>query len=134
MKEKFIGKWVLLPEQSTYEQGGPPQKATYSFEEGANGALHIAVEWIDEKDKENRVHYTLWPDGQKRKYENPEIADEVMSEFKGVNQLNSYTYKASKTKTFASRIIDENGKMEVIQRFFHPNGQSFETIQYYKKQ
>ncbi|MEM1338010.1 MAG: hypothetical protein AAF634_06850 [Bacteroidota bacterium] len=57
----------------------------HSFEEGANGALHITVEWIDEKDKENRVRYTLWPDEQKRKYENPEIADEVMSEFKGVN-------------------------------------------------
>lgn len=31
MREKFTGKWVLLPEESTYEQGNPPQKAMYSF-------------------------------------------------------------------------------------------------------
>lgn len=133
MNENFIGKWVLLPEYSKYEHGMPPKKATYTFEKGKDISLNVMIEWIDSEDKELKIGFNIIPDGQRRKFENPQIADEVMSEFETENQLNSYTYKAGKTIAFALRIIDKNDKMEVIQRFFNTDGNSFDNVQYYAK-
>tara|TARA_B100000949_G_scaffold119432_1_gene105623 strand:+ start:4761 stop:5003 length:243 start_codon:yes stop_codon:yes gene_type:complete len=73
------------------------------------------------------------PDGLRKKFENPQIADEAMSEFTAENQLNSYTYKSGKTIAFASRIIDRSGKMGVIQRIDGSNGKSHDNLQYYLK-
>jgi len=133
MKDNFIGKWILLPEESKYERGIPPEEATYTFQEGENGSLHVSIVWTNNEGDKSKIHYNIIPDGQKKKYENPQMADQVMSEFKTEKHLNSYTYKAGKVIAFASRIIDEKGKMEVIQRFFSPDGKSFDNVQYYEK-
>lgn len=133
MKENFIGKWVLLPDESKYENGVPPKEATYTFKKGEAKSLHVIIEWTDIEKKEFSIEYKITPDGQKRKFENPQIADEVMSEFVTQNQLNSYTYKAGKIIAFASRIIDKNGKMEVIQRIYNSIGDSFDNVQFYEK-
>ena len=130
---RFLGKWTLLPEKSVYAQGLPPQHASYEISGGENELLHIHIHWKDTLGKEAEVQYSIYADGQKRVYENPEIADEVMAEFESEQVLNSYTYKAGKTIAFASRILEATGELKIIQRFFPPDGESFENIQYYQK-
>lgn len=71
MKENFTGNWILLPEQSKYEQGAPPKKATYSFQEGEGGTLNTTTEWTDKEDKESKIRYSKIPYGKKEKYEKP---------------------------------------------------------------
>ncbi|MCG6188322.1 hypothetical protein [Maribellus maritimus] len=88
---------------------------------------------MDEEGKEFEVEYQTVPDGQRKKYENPQVADEVMSEFESEFILNSYTFKGEKVIAFASRIIESEVKMKVIQRFFTAEGKHFDNIQYYQK-
>lgn len=134
MENNFFGKWILLSEKSEYAHGTPPLEATYEFKIGKNESIDISIEWVDQDGEKFSLSYNAIPDGQKREYENPQIADEVMSEFESNNQLNSYTFKNGKAIAFASRIINEKGIMEVLQRFYTPEGKSFDNIQFYKRE
>lgn len=133
MNTNFIGKWLLLADRSEYATGTPPSSATYSFAAGANNYLEVSIQWTDHEGKAFDVDYVTIPDGLKKPYENPEIADEVMSEFVSENQLDSYTYKSGEVIAYASRVIDSNGIMKVTQRFYTPDGKQLDNIQYYEK-
>ena len=133
MRFNFLGKWKLLPGKSEYAKGNPPQKALYSFKKGPNKSLDVFIKWTDNEGNEFEVQYNIIPDGQRKKYDHPEIAEEVMSEFVSDHQLNSFAYKDGKTIGFTARRIDEEGIMKVVQRFYTSDGNHFDTIQYYKK-
>ena len=132
MNNPFLGVWKLQPEKSEYAQGVPPKEATYSFKSGEEKSLDVSISWKDAEGKSFSVSYSITPDGIRKKYENPQIADEVMSEFESENVLNTSTYKGGQLIAFATRIIGEDGEMKVIQRFFTPDGGSFENVQYYR--
>lgn len=133
MENKFLGKWKLLSEKSEYSKGTPPKSATYEFKLAENKSLDVFIQWIDSEGKEFEIEYNTIPDGKRKTYENPQVADEVMSEFETDNVLNSYTYKGGETIAFASRIIGNDGILKVIQRFYAPDGKYLDNIQYYKK-
>ncbi len=134
MTSKFTGKWILMPEDSKYEKGMPPKKANYIFKQANESKVDVGIEWIDSKGKEHEIEYSIYPDGKKKKYEDPQIADEIMSEFSTDSQLITYTYKAGKTIAIATRTILENGTLEVIQQFLPSGNNSYVNIQYYQKQ
>ena len=133
MGSDFFGKWFLIAEKSEYAQGEPPKSAIYEIKQGKDHSLDIAIKWIDFEGKEFDIEYNTIPDGKRKKIEKPEIANEVMSEFASETVLNSYTYKGKNTIAFASRIIDEQGIMKVVQRHFSPKGKYFDNVQYYSK-
>ncbi|BDD08885.1 hypothetical protein FUAX_13170 [Fulvitalea axinellae] len=133
MDNKFLGKWTLLAERSEYEAGQPPKSATYEFRDAGNADLGVTIEWADAEGQEHRIDYRITVDGKRKSYENPEIADEVMSEYVGENGLNSSTYKGGKRIMFAARLIGEDGVMRVSQKMLGPDGREFENVQYYRK-
>ncbi|MCB0643110.1 MAG: hypothetical protein KDC44_15780 [Phaeodactylibacter sp.] len=129
----FLGTWHLIPEKSDYAHGTPPVAATYQFQSGEKGSLAVSIQWTDAEGQSLGVDYTIIPDGKKRAYENPAVADEVMSEFESDRVLNSMTYRSGAVIAFATRIIDETGMMKVLQRFYTPDGNHFDNLQYYKQ-
>lgn len=133
MKTIFLGEWKLQPERSEYTHGTPPRKATYEFKNLSETDLEVCISWTDGEGKRFKVRYQLTPDGKKRTYENPAVADEVMSEFASDNVLNSSTFKNGRLTAFATRVIDEHGEMKVVQRMFAPDGTHFDNIQFYQR-
>lgn len=133
MKQNFLGKWHLIPEKSEYAKGTSPGSAVYEFAGGENDSLDVSVRWTDAEENDFEIGYNIITDGQRREYENPEIADEVMSEFESDFVLNTSTYKGNQKIAFASRTIDKEGIMKVVQRFFAPDGTYFDNVQYYRK-
>lgn len=81
MIDNFLGKWILVPEESIYEQGTPPKRATYSFKTNTGENLIVSINWTDSENKDHEITYEMIPDGLRKKFENPQIVYEVMSEF-----------------------------------------------------
>lgn len=134
MHQNFIGKWSLIPERSEYERGDPPVAATYAFEYGSGASLDVSISWINKQGKVFELHFNLTPDGRRRDYPQSQIAEEVMAEFDGPNVLNSWSYKDGKTLAFATRIIESDGLMKVVQRIYPPYGGFYENVQYYSRE
>ncbi|WP_421824271.1 hypothetical protein [Flagellimonas oceanensis] len=43
--------------------------------------LIVSINWTDSENKDQEITYEMIPDGLRKKFENPQIAYEVMSEF-----------------------------------------------------
>lgn len=127
----FLGSWQLLADRSDYEIGAPPLEGTYTFESEDGRQLDITIDWIDARGQHQSVDYHAIPDGQKRPYEIPMAADEVMFEFTDENTLNSSAFREGRLTNFATRNIGEDGIMKVVQKGY-VDGQEFVNVQYYE--
>ena len=133
MEQNFLGRWVLLPEQSQYSQGTPPASALYEFKKGPDGSLDVFIQWTDAAGASFEMMYNTLPNGIKQAYKDPKIADEIRSEFVGPHQLNSYSYKAGQTIATTTRTLHKTGLLEVVQRFNAPDGTAVTLVQFYTK-
>lgn len=134
MNDHFLGTWRLLPEQSVYQAGTPPLQAIYSFKKEEEETISVRIQWTDHTHESFDISYQIQPDGLRKTFDNPAIADELMAEFVSPVELNSFTYKEGKLTSFASRKIDQDGLMTVLQRMYLPDGKTVENVQFYQKE
>lgn len=131
--EAFIGTWELIPKRSEYEVGEPAKSCTYQIFSPKPGQLQVNLEWIDGQGKEGQATYTLWPDGEKKTYENPKVGGFMRSEILDSGELINELIKADKVIAFGSRKVLSDGEMKIIQINTLPNGKKYKVIQYYKR-
>jgi len=131
--EPFIGIWHLDPNECQYERGLPPRQGTYRIE--AEGDLLVfTATWISHDGSENSVAYRSASDGQPHPFENPLVADALLTTVTDLPSLDTATLKHGVVIAFARRELSEDqNSLIVSQSFVTPEGGSFTNVARYRK-
>lgn len=131
--EPFIGVWHLVPDACKYERGVPPRQGTYRIEAEGDSLLFTA-DWMSEDGAANTVSYRSIPDGQPHPFENPLVADALLTTVTDLPSLDTATLKNGAVIAFARRELSEEGAFLIVsQSFVTPEGGSLTNVSRYRK-
>ena len=104
----FIGRWVLLPENSVYEHGTAPISGGYEIDRRGSG-LYMKMYWTNPDGVENEFGFEGVPDGKQRPFEVKDLVDQIKLECPNPRELTSRGYYQGELCMVAQRQLDERG-------------------------
>jgi hypothetical protein len=130
--QKFLGTWILQPEECRYESGEPPISGMYSISL-QDETLWFQMVWTTIEGKEFKVEYCEIPDGEEHPYENKQLVDSIRLTPKSATVLESEGFKDDLLSMRATRELIEEDLMKVTFEGMLPEGQSYYNISVYKR-
>jgi hypothetical protein len=119
---RFLGNWVLRPEQSRYEMGQSPQAGRYRLEAGRE-QIKVTMEWtaVDEQPF-HQVYFNI-PDGQDHPYLESHAVDATSMTLVDEWRLDSAAKKGGVVINHAARHLSNDGHtMNITMTHYTPNG------------
>lgn len=132
MTDLFVGKWELR--ESDYENGEPPQNATYAIEYERNGYL-VKMDWLTADGEPMRAEYFAVPDGEQYPLDNPQAENSTMSMVRvDEHTLDSTVKRGGEITAHTRRVLSEDGStMTITQSTSTPDGNTFKNVSVYAR-
>jgi len=130
--EPFLGLWKLIPEQSKYESGTPPQSGSYEII-GDGQQLTFKMDWVDSTGQQKQMTFSEICDGQFHPYADNSAVDEICLKLASPTLSESHAKQSGELQFSASRELLSNHSMKIIQSGKKPDGTWFKNISWYKK-
>lgn len=131
----FLASWQLFPEKCDYQHGYTPKSGNYKIESIRNGhALSVSVNWVSLDNEAYYTQYEIVPDGEKRPFENQELADTVMAEILNASAMRILFSKEERDVLDVTHEILPNGYLKLTQKGKDKEGKDFTNTEIYHKQ
>lgn len=120
----FEGTWQLLPEHSSFEQGGAPQSGTYRIA-AMPGGLAFFLDFLDHLGVDRHIEFRLTWDSDVPA--SLELVDE--------RTLNTTIERDERVVAHATRVLSEEGaRMDIVEHGLTPEGKPFVNRASYRRQ
>ena len=131
--DQFLGMWKLDPDQSRYELGEPPERASYLLQ-GDDEKLVFQVNY-DLGGLQMTLTYLAQPDGLLHDYDDVNgIVDRLMTSVVDAKTLVTTSWSHGTEIAHASRVLSDDGlAMTISQSGFGADGESFCNLSVYRK-
>ncbi len=131
----FLASWQLFPEKCEYQQGFTPKSGNYKIESIRNGhAVSISVNWVSLDNEAYYTQYEIIPDGEKRPFENQEMADTVEAEIQNASMMRVLFSKENNAVLEVIHEILPNGYLKLTQKGTDKDQKPFINTEIYHKQ
>lgn len=128
--KNFLGKWELMPERSTYQQGTPPARGSYTIAQDGE-KMTFTMEWTDSEGQDHNMAFAEVCDGEFHPMDSP-VADEMSLTLVSDTELNSDARKDGVHILAANRKLIAPNELEITQSGLLPSGEWFHNLSYYR--
>ena len=130
----FIASWQLFPERGNYEWGTRPKSGIYRIEFSENTrSVKVTMNWVTLEDQAFTSSYSVYPDGEERAFENPDLGDSVSANFRDATHFEVKFFRNNDLTLVVLHEITPKGYLQVTQRQHRPEG-ALDNIEVYHKQ
>ncbi len=120
--QNFLGSWALDVDSCDFEQGDPPQTASYRISEDGD-ELVFEVDWIDVSGEAHHVSFRARPDGSLQPFKGGVLADSLSVTAVSESALHSSAYLNGVELMIAQRTLSNiGGAMHLVQTVKLPDG------------
>lgn len=130
-KDRYLGKWTLVPELCQYQDGHAPLSGSYQIDLEQDEA-RFQMEWTDDKEKTHKLQYGGPVDGSV----NPHNGGRIEVSFTRVDhlRLDSSSYHNGFEASYVHRKASEDGSLMVVMTVHnHEDEGSTRNFQVYKR-
>lgn len=125
----------MFPEKCDYQFGVAPRSGIYKIESVENGrSLSVSQNWVSLENQAFYSQYQVVPDGERRIFDNQELADELLGDIPNSATLRILFYKSGEQTLEVIKEILPNGYLRITQKSTRPDGTPFTNIDVYHKQ
>lgn len=131
----FLASWQLFPEKCDFQFGMAPKSGNYKMEtDNKEHQLIVSTNWVAQDNAAFFSEYRFTPDGEWHPFENQDLADSVMGQFKNASCMEIQFQKAEQTVLTVLKEIMPNGYLKITQIGTQPDGTAFTNVEMYHKQ